>query len=99
MSEIECPYCGHEQEVCHDDGENYEEGKANEMECYECEKYFVFYTTFSVDYESKKAECLNGEGHTYKPTHTHPRERSRMRCDQCDKERQPTEKEWEEILN
>jgi hypothetical protein len=31
MNDIECPYCDAENEVCHDDGYGYEEGKAHEM--------------------------------------------------------------------
>jgi len=88
MNDIQCPYCGHEQEVCHDDGENYSENEAHEMECYKCEKVFVFYTEISFDYSPKKADCLNeGGNHDYKPTHTVPRKYTKMRCSMCDQVR------------
>ena len=45
MNDIECPYCGHEQEVNHDDGYGYKEDELHEQQCCECGKYFVF-TTF-----------------------------------------------------
>jgi len=63
MYDIECPYCGKEQDICHDDGHGYEEGVRHEEECEECEKTFIFLTTISFDYEPYKADCLNGEPH------------------------------------
>ena len=61
MNDIECPYCGYEMEVCHDDGFGYEEGVPHEMECSECEKSFAFYTTISFDYEAIETPCKNGD--------------------------------------
>lgn len=72
MSDIDCPYCGHSQEVCHDDGFGYKEGINHEMECYECEKNFVFQTCISFDYYPEKADCLNDGEHNFKPTVTFP---------------------------
>lgn len=60
MSDMQCPYCGADQEVCHDDGNGYAEGVKHEHECSECEKTFVFETFISFDYEPSKADCLNG---------------------------------------
>jgi hypothetical protein len=58
VSDISCPYCGHEQEICHDDGFGYEEGVKHKIECYQCEKPFFFYTTISFIYEPR---CADGK--------------------------------------
>lgn len=67
MSDIECPYCGAEQNICNDDGHGLEEGVPHEEQCGECEKYFVFNTHISISYSAYKADCLNGKPHKYKP--------------------------------
>jgi len=97
MKDLKCPYCGEDLEVCHDDGDGYEQDVLHEMECGNCEKSFVFYTNISFSYEPFKADCLNDGRHVYKPTITYPKEATRMRCNMCDEERQPTEDEWKEI--
>jgi transcriptional regulator NrdR family protein len=74
MSDVKCPYCGEEQEICHDDGYGYEQGEAHEQECYDCEKRFVFYTYATFVYSAGKADCLNGEDHKW----TEWKEYSRM---------------------
>jgi len=61
--DLECPYCGNEQDVCHDDGFGYEEDKRHEDYCDSCGKHFVFNTSISFYYEAYKADCLNGEPH------------------------------------
>ena len=50
MSDVKCPYCGHEQEINHDDGYGYEENENYEQQCFECEKYFNFTTSISFNY-------------------------------------------------
>lgn len=65
MNDIECPYCGSANQVCHDDGDGYAEGMAHEMECSDCKKRFVFHTTVSFNYDPKKADCLNGSAHRF----------------------------------
>lgn len=95
MSDMECPYCGAGQEVCHDDGKGYEEGKNHEHRCTECKMKFVFQTTISFYYEPEKADCLNGADHKLKMSSTYPREYSKMRCQDCDFERKPTPEEFE----
>jgi DNA-directed RNA polymerase subunit RPC12/RpoP len=97
-TDIDCPYCGHGQDVCHDDGQNYAEDETHEMECYECEKTFVFSTSISFCYDSSKADCLNGSDHKYEATHTYPKERTKMRCVDCDKTRPCTKEEMETAL-
>jgi len=32
---VNCPYCGAEQEICHDDGYGYEEDVLHQQECSE----------------------------------------------------------------
>lgn len=98
MSDIECPYCGHEQEVCHDDGFGCEEDTYHQDECSSCEKEFVFTTAISFSYCPKKADCLNGSDHNYKPTFTYPVSCTRMQCDDCGEERQPTETELNDVI-
>ena len=63
MDDLNCPYCNAGQDVCHDDGFGYEEGVRHEMQCSECEKYFVFNTSIIFLYEPERADCLNGKPH------------------------------------
>jgi len=91
--DLECPYCGKELVVNHDEGQNYEQDTLHEMECSECEKNFVFTTYMHFSYEAKKADCLNDNKHNWEITRTVPVELSRMRCTMCDKERPMTDEE------
>lgn len=93
MKDIECPYCGHPQDINHDDGRGYEENVCHQMECEKCEKNFVFQTSISYYYEPSKADCLNGAEHNYKLTQTHPNCFCTMRCVDCEDERDLTEEE------
>lgn len=68
MKDVDCPYCGAELEICHDDGFGYSEDELHEMECPECEKYFVFETSIIFSYEARKADCLNGAPHRWVKT-------------------------------
>lgn len=95
MKDIECPYCGEEQDINHDDGYGYKEDEAHQQQCGKCEKTFVFYTSIHFSYEPRKADCLNGAEHKYEPTSTFPSFFTRMRCAMCDDERNPTKKERE----
>jgi len=97
MSDIECPYCGHGQEVCHDDGANYDESETHQMECHQCERTFVFTTCISFDYSPEKADCLNEGDHNWKPTHTFPKQYTKMRCSMCDEDRECTADEMREV--
>lgn len=92
--DVQCPYCGADQEICHDDGAGYDEDRRHEQDCYECKKTFVFTTSISYYYEASKADCLNGAEHRLKMSHTYPRECSRMCCEDCDYERRPTPEEF-----
>lgn len=93
MNDLECPYCEEKLDVCHDDGFGYEEDVAHQMQCSNCEKNFIFYTSVSFYYDSCGAPCLNGEAHKYKPTTTIPKAYTRMRCEWCDEERALTDEE------
>lgn len=93
MKDLECPYCGEWCDVNHDDELSYQEDYPNEMECEHCENNFIFYTHTSFSYSSKKADCLNGENHDYKPTHTYPRELTQMMCTACGEKREFTNDE------
>lgn len=85
IHDLECPYCGEGNDVCHDDGAGYEEGKRHEMQCSHCEKYFVFETTIMYHYEPEKADCLNGEPHDMKPVTHFPRHWPNwVQCKNCD---------------
>ena len=96
--DIECPYCGKEQEINHDDGYGYEEDQIHQQQCGDCEKYFTYTTYISFSYTAYKADCLNDSEHTFEPTHTYPLECTRMECTQCGETRQPTKEEFESIL-
>ena len=84
MSDLQCPYCEADNEVCHDDGQGYAEDETHEMQCSSCDKYFVFTTCISFDYTPEKADCLNDGKHDYQPTTTYPREYTRLSCSMCD---------------
>lgn len=49
--DIKCPYCHNWNEINHDDGYGYEEGKEFEQDCSNCGKEFKFFTAISFDYE------------------------------------------------
>lgn len=98
MSDLKCPYCGFEQEVYHDDDENYKEGVSHKMECYECEKSFVFVTCITADFFPYKADCLNGGKHKWKYSVNVPRWNSKAVCEHCDKRRSMSDKEIRDIL-
>lgn len=95
-NDMECPYCGAEQEVNHDDGYGYAEGVKHEHTCSECGKVFVFETYISFSYEPFKADCLNGAEHNLRFRIAIPREYSRMTCMDCDYERYATKEEIED---
>ena len=94
MNDMRCPYCDAEQEVCHDDGQGYEEDVRHEHQCSNCRKNFVFTTSISFYYEPTKADCLNGKPHELKMSTTYPREYSEMCCEYCDFRRKPTKDEF-----
>jgi len=73
MSDVECPYCEKEVEICHDDGFGYEEGVDHNYQCDGCEKNFTFQTSILFSFEAEKAPCLNGEGdHVFRAVAHYP---------------------------
>jgi len=98
MKDVECPYCGKEQEIDHDDGYGYDEDKLCSQECSECEQYFVYTTAITFSHTAYKADCLNGSEHNYQPTITFPKTSTRMECVDCGEMRSPTTVEWKKIL-
>jgi hypothetical protein len=97
--DFECPYCGANQEVCHDDGFGYEEGILHHTECSECEKKFVFNTYITFDYEAYKADCLNGSPHKYKLNFVDPKWDHHRYCINCGEHKRFTEEEINEKIN
>ena len=95
MSDMQCPYCNSDQEVCHDDGHGYSEDAHHEHQCSECDKFFVFRTIISFDYLPSKADCLNGKDHKLSFRQSWPQIYSRMGCRDCDFERTATQDEIE----
>jgi hypothetical protein len=87
MSDFECPYCGAEGDINHDDGYGYDEGDTHNQMCRHCEKTFVYTTSISFYYEVEQADCLNGAPHHFKKTKTFPPEYVRLRCEVCGEEK------------
>jgi len=90
MSDLECPYCGAENEVCHDDGFGLVEDVTHEMECHQCEKNFAFHTTIHLHFRPSRADCLNGADHKWSEWRTqyliHRGGEGQYRyCDDCGK--------------
>lgn len=87
MSDITCPYCSAEIDICHDDGYGYEEDRIHQQECGKCRHTFTFTTSISFTYEPKAAACLNGGDHKYYRTKTHPVRFSKLICEMCGEEK------------
>lgn len=93
MSDVNCPYCGAEQEINHDDGYGYEEEVIHRQECEDCGKYFGYKTTIIFLYEAEKVDCLNSGQHNYRQTRTIPKCMTKMRCIACGEEKPLTDNE------
>ncbi len=63
MSDVNCPYCGAEQEINHDDGYGYEESVDYEQECINCDKSFNFTTSITFTHN---VYCKDGD-HNMEP--------------------------------
>jgi len=87
--DVECPYCGKEQEINHDDGYGYDENETFEQECYHCDKVFIYYTSISFYYDVMKAACKNGGEHQWKDDNGYPKEYfiGKQHCTVCDERR------------
>lgn len=97
MYDVKCPYCDAEQEINHDDGYGYAEDGTYNQECGKCGKTFVYNTFISFDYEVRKADCMNGSNHDFKPSMTMPKCFTSMVCSMCDEQRQLTNEERIEL--
>jgi hypothetical protein len=84
--DIECPYCGADLEINHDDY-GYEEGQTHQQTCGACDKTFTYTTAIYFRYHASKADCLNDGEHQYEKTKTYPPEFARLRCKTCDHEK------------
>jgi len=89
MDEINCPYCGQEQQIDHDDGQGLED-EIHEQNCGECEKTFGFTTSISYSYRPVQLPCANGKEHDFKVTETFPKCMSEMMCEDCGTRRELT---------
>lgn len=87
MKDVECPYCGAELEINHDDGYGYSESDIHQQQCGKCERYFTYTTSISFYYSVEKADCLNDGEHVYKKTCTYPPEFAKLRCIICGEEK------------
>lgn len=100
--DVECPYCGAGQEICHDDGYGYEEDRIHEQDCGKCGKTFAFNTSISFYYEAWKADCLNGGKHNFQEVRTYPKYYKHwVRCEDCGFEERSdpmTQEEWDDCL-
>ena len=86
MNDVECPYCGKEQEICHDDGYGYDEYETYQKEC-SCGKTFIFDISMSIDHTVYEAPCLNGAPHNFETGYRNPRVingTTEYRCKCCD---------------
>lgn len=97
--DVECPYCGADQNIDHDDGQGYEEDRIHEQQCDACEKNFTFTTSVLYFYEASKADCLNGGEHKYQANCCIPRKYTKMECVDCEARRDPTPQEMEQIMS
>lgn len=70
--DVECPYCGAGNDICHDDGYGYEEDCVHEQECDDCCKVFAYTTSVSYYHQAHAAECLNGADHRFEPVQYYP---------------------------
>jgi hypothetical protein len=82
-----CPYCGADIEINHDDGYGYEENTLHQQECWKCSKTFTFDTTIHFSYELHLAACLNDGEHVWEKTKTWPVEFAKLRCKTCGEEK------------
>jgi hypothetical protein len=86
-NDIECPYCGCQQKINHDDGSyGCEEDTNYSQECIRCDKTFGYNTHISFFYAAFQADCLNGGEHKWYTGACHPEFMTMRRCETCDEE-------------
>ncbi len=83
MTNITCPYCGHEQEICQDDGYGSNQNEIYQTECYECEKTFNFSVEYYCEFTAF-ADCKNGGDHEWEGRWSHdPKTNETHRHEYC----------------
>ena len=92
MSDVSYPYCGAEQEICHDDGYGYDEDTEHQQHCRDCGKQFTYTTAVSFDYE---VFCDGEHDMEHCGIDKHPRLYNCNRCDYYELRDQPTRPEGE----
>lgn len=70
-TEVTCPYCGEDFDVCTDDGAHYKDGESEPEECPHCEKTVLIASSCSWYREAEKADCLNDAEHPWSEWTTH----------------------------
>jgi len=93
MRDVECPYCGHRNDV--DACDYHEPEEPYEYACGVCGKNFVLYVVIDITYSGHKADCLNGAEHTWMRPNT---KYAWVNCLSCGETRRQTEEEkaqWE----
>lgn len=83
MSDVNCPYCGTDQAINHDDGYGYEEGELFSQKCVSCGKTFAFTTSILFSFDATKAPCLNDGEHEWLEETCYPPRVGRKRCVNC----------------
>jgi len=86
-----CPYCNFPQEINHDDGYGYDEGKIFKQDCENCHHTFTFTTTLIEVHTLDRADCLNDHGdHHWEETTGYPLDifLGKEHCVLCGEERQ-----------
>ena len=56
--DTECPYCGEDVEINHDDGYGYSEDETHQQECGACGKTFTYTTMIHFSYRTRRASAL-----------------------------------------
>lgn len=79
--EMECPYCAADVTPHQDEGSDYAEDVAHEIECDACGKNFVYLVAISFNYSPQKADCLNGAEHAFGPWRAGHDPRKGDKCD------------------
>lgn len=83
--DVNCPYCGEGQEICHDDGYGYSEDELHQQDC-SCGKTFGYRTTISFYYDAEKVKCFNEDEpeHEWEFTLTAPWYCTQKVCKHCE---------------
>ncbi len=86
--DVECPYCGADNEICHDDGYGYDEGVLYHQQCSKCDRTFAYETSIEISHEAFAAPCIDDGNHKWEETHTIPRCFRKLRCLDCGEEKE-----------